>query len=242
MNVEFLIINMKNILFYLNSEKKFDKIHSLMAEVQIENSLNYWKPEDIIVVTNFSWEYNGIKAIVAPEDVYCNVITNGFPGSNKPNVIIYLIENNLIDNVNWIHDWDAFQLAPLNLSSLNKSIGFIDYGYKSRIQYGNVFFKPSALDVFQWIKNYIYKNNKDEEETTNLLIKENFNNINDRFERLNTTYNIGMRNVRTLVSMADKPLRIAHFPPHNPKYLNKFKPLLPEKLYKMLYERFAYLH
>jgi hypothetical protein len=210
-----------------------------MADVQIRNSLDYWDPKDIIVVTNFSWECYGIKAIVAPESVYCSVLSHGLSLSNKPNVVTYLIENNLVDEINWIHDWDAFQIAPLDLPPLKKDIGFIDYGFKPRIQFGNIFFKPTALDVFKWISEAIYRYNKNEEETTNILIRENFNNINDRFEKLNITYNIGMVCLKRLMHTVDMPVRIAHFPPHDPKYLHKFSKILPPKLFKMLHEKFA---
>jgi len=231
---------MKNIFFYLSPEKKFNKEYVLMSEAQIDNSLDYWDLKDIIVVTNFPWEYRGIKSTVVGDEVYCSILSHGLPLSNKPNVIIYLIENNLVDDINWIHDWDAFQIAPLDLPPLKKDIGFMDYGYKPRIQFGNIFFKPAALDVFKWISKGIYRYNTDEEETTNILIKENFNNINDRFEKLNTTYNVSRKVLKGLDKIkVDMPFKIAHFKPHSPKYLHKFSKTIPPKLFKMLSDKFT---
>ena len=230
---------MKNIFFYLSPDKKFDAQHGPMAEVQIPNSLQYWKPEDIIIVTNFPWECCGIKALVVGDEVHCKILSRGKSMSNKPNVIAYLIEHGLVDDVNWIHDWDAFQIAPLDLPPLTKDIGFVDYGYKPRIQYGNVFFKPTSLDVWKQIGEAVYKYKADEEETTNILIDNNEGNIRDRFEKMNVTYNIGMRRIRELLAKADYPIKIIHFPPYDPKYLNKFKHLMTPKLREMLYEKFA---
>jgi len=230
---------MKNIFFYLSPEKKFLKRYQLMAEAQIANSLDFWKPEDIIVVTNFEWEYMGVKALVVGDEVHCSVLSHGKSLSNKPNVVIHLIENGLVDDVNWIHDWDAFQLCQLDLPPLKKDIGFVDYGFKPRIQFGNVFFKPSALDVFKWIADGIYRHQKDEEETTNILIRENYDNIGDRFEKLNITYNVGFACLRHLKHRIDMPMRIAHFPPYQPKYLHKFSNIIPYKLFKMLSDKFT---
>jgi hypothetical protein len=233
---------MKNIFFYLSPEKSFLERYQLMAEVQMDNSLQYWKPEDIIIVTNFPWEYKGIKSLVVGDEIHCSVLSHGKSLSNKPNVVIYLIEHGLVDEVNWIHDWDAFQLAPLDLPPLTKDIGFLDYGYMQRIQFGNIFFKPSSLDVWKDIAEGIYRYQKDEEETTNILINENYNGIKDRFQIMNTTYNIGMRRIKELIEKADKPLRIAHFPPYDPKYLNKFKHIVPPKLKDLLYAKFTDLY
>src|SRR3990167_9066386 len=104
---------MKNIFFYIYSEKKFAPEYELMSEAQIDNSLEYWKSGDIIVVTNFEWEYRGVVATVVGEEVYAKVQSHGHSLSNKPNVITWLIENNLVGEINWFHDWDIFQIAPL---------------------------------------------------------------------------------------------------------------------------------
>ncbi len=236
---------MKNILFYIYPEKKFAKDYVLMSQVQIDNSLDYWKPEDILVVTNFPWEYHGVKSLVVGEELYAQVQSHGTSLSNKPIVIKYLIKHRLVDDLNWFHDWDIWQLAPLDLPPLDRDIGFVDYSYflplrgKSRIQLGSIFFKPFARDVFNWIEDGINKYKQNEEETLNLLVNQNFNNIQDRFTKLNVTYNIGMINLRTAIERADKPLRIAHFPPYRPKYLHKANKILPPKLLAMLNDKFT---
>src|SRR3989344_3972047 len=229
---------MKNIFFYIYPEHEFAPEYVLMSEAQIDNSLDYWRPEDIIVVTNFPWEYHGVKATVVGDELNAKVQSHGTSASNKPITIQYLIKHGLVDEINWFHDWDIFQLASLDLPALDGDIGFVDYGYKPRINLGSIFFKPSALDVFGWIESAIDKYKVNEEEATNVLIKKNFNNISSRFRRLNTTYNIEMRDLDRAIARADKPLRIAHFPPYEPKYLHKAKKITPPKLTKLLGERF----
>ncbi len=229
---------MKNIYFYIYPEKKFAPEYIKMSEIQIDNSLQYWNPKDIIVVTNFPWEYHGVKSIVVDSELYSDVLSHGTSLSNKPKTAIYLIENNLVDEINWFHDWDIFQLSDLNLESLDRDLGFVEYSYKPKIQLGSIFFKPEAIDVFRLIDSAINKYKQNEEETTNMLIDQNFNNILDRFKKLNTTYNIGAINTDSAASIAEKPLKIAHIPAYKPKYLHKSKKITPPILTKLLYEKF----
>ncbi|KKR28424.1 MAG: hypothetical protein UT61_C0050G0008 [Candidatus Woesebacteria bacterium GW2011_GWA1_39_8] len=60
---------MKNLLIYINPPKCFGDEEKITVQIQIDNSLELgWKREDIIFVTNFSYEYNSIKAIKIDEE------------------------------------------------------------------------------------------------------------------------------------------------------------------------------
>jgi hypothetical protein len=48
--------------------------------------------------------------------------------------------------------------------------------------------------------------------------------------------------LRSNIEIADKPLRVAHFPPSYPKWLNKFRPIINTKLAKLLDEEFNDFH
>jgi hypothetical protein len=63
---------MKNFISYINPQHHFLDKHVPMMEAQIDNALEYWDRKDIIVLTNFSYEYNGIKSIVAPDELINN--------------------------------------------------------------------------------------------------------------------------------------------------------------------------
>jgi hypothetical protein len=229
---------MKNIYFYIYPEKKFASEYVAMSKAQIDNSLLYFQPQEIIVVTNFPFEYHGVKSLVFDDELNAKVQSHGTSLSNKPIVIKYLIEHGLVDDLNWFHDWDIWQLAPLSLPPITKDVAFVDYSYKPRIQFGSIFFKPLAWDIFGWISEKIEMQKQNEEETTNILVKENFNNIQNRIQKLNVTYNIGMLNLRTTIKAADKPLRIAHFPPYKDKYLKKAKIVVPPQLFQMISDKF----
>lgn len=60
---------MKNLLVYINPKKRFSGEPLVLVKIQIDNSLDLgWKREDIILATNFSFEYNGIKSIVVSDN------------------------------------------------------------------------------------------------------------------------------------------------------------------------------
>ena len=50
---------MKQLLIYIGPTDKFDDEHEVLTKIQIDNSLDLgWKKEDILLVTNFPYEYN----------------------------------------------------------------------------------------------------------------------------------------------------------------------------------------
>ena len=220
---------------YVNPSKKFSENDKKMVEVQIDNSLDYWEKEDIILATNFPYEYNGVKALEIPDELCCKVNIK----TSKIGIIVYLLENKILTELTWVHDLDAFQLAPLDLPPLDRDIGMIDYFYDPLINTGNIFFYPSALDIFKRINKLIYETGRIDELVLPKMFASNYCNINNRVRKLNVTYNVGMRQTEKLASHAEKPVKIAHFPP---EVLDEFRFLLPSRLTKLLDEKFTHIH
>lgn len=219
-------------MIYINPRKDFDYEHKALAKIQIDNSLTYWKLENILLVTNFPYEYHGVKAMEVSNDFYNEVHDK----ASKINVVIHLLENKILNGLTWLHDFEAFQINPLGIVKLDKDVGFTDYGWSPKWNTGSIFFKPSSLDVFKWLKDGVYKYKTDEERVLMILMDENFNNITSRCQRLNITYNLGKRYVEYNLSIADKPVRVFHFHPYRENLFEKFKPLLPENLAKLIYK------
>lgn len=218
-------------MIYINPRKGFDDEHTRLAEIQIDNSLKYWRPEDILLVTNFPYEYKRVKTSVVDDDLYCTVHDK----ASKINTVIHLLINGLNDFV-WLHDFDTFQLEPINIE-LDKDIGFTDYGWSPKWNTGSIFFKPSSLDVFKWLRDAVYKYKTDEERALMILTKENYNNINSRYRRLNITYNFGMRHIDKNLSIVEKPIKVVHFHPYRSNLLQRFKPLIPNYLFDLINEK-----
>lgn len=223
---------MKNLLIYISPDHKFNDENKVYVEIQIENSLNYWKKEDILLVTNFPYEYMGVKSLVVPDNLYSQVSRCAI----KINVICYLLEQKKITELTWFHDTEAWQLSPLDLK-LEKPIGLTDYGWSKKWNGGSMFFQPDTMDFFKLWKNSIEHYQMDDERSLMKLTESNIGNINSHIQRLNITYNLGRRRVEENLNLADEPIRVAHFHPYRENLLAKFATLLPENLYKLMYEK-----
>lgn len=219
---------MKNLLIYLNPKKCFAEGEwgpesELLAKIQIDNSLALgWKPEDIFLVTNFDYEYRGIKSMVVDDNLFCNLK----PTATKILVILHLFDKGIIGNdLWWFHDFDAFQLEKIEESELHlgdSPFALTDYGKTTinksrdvRWSTGTIFFTKDAEHLFRLIKEKMDQYKVNEEVALLALTRRNRDNINALIKKLNITYNMATRkrDVSKTYDMADKPLKVIHFHP-----------------------------
>lgn len=239
---------MKNIFTYINPKKEFDENNGKLVKVQIDNSLELgWKTEDIILVTNFDYEYNGIKALVVSDDAYCDYS----PISTKVNVVLRLFELGIIkDELYWVHDLDAFQLVKIPELEINlegKDMALCDYGRLPKWAGGSIFFNKNSKDIFEKIKIIMYEREAVDENALTYLTT-NDEELKKRIKKNNISYNFLPNNLRSCYKIAIKPIRVAHFHPFGGKikleienmldfYKGKNKlnvSLIPERLVKIL--------
>jgi hypothetical protein len=223
--------NMKNLIVYISPAGNFNEEYSVLTRVQIDNSLSLgWKKEDFMLVTNFNYEYNGVKSIIVGLDNFCAVR----PRSLKTSIVPNLIDLGIVEKgkLYWDHDLDAFQANVIEESELGLEsfdLGLTDYGWRDRWCMGSYFFKESARDIFELLKIDIFKNIEDETVMMRLT-GNNINKVNERSKRLNVTYNFGQRNTASNFKIATKPLKVLHFHPNRPGLMNTFKPLMSERM------------
>ncbi|MBI4137314.1 hypothetical protein HY469_04595 [Candidatus Roizmanbacteria bacterium] len=208
---------MKNLLIYTSSTKKFTKEDEILVKIQIDNSLNLaWKKDDILLFTDFPFEYNGVRAHVLPESLYYDFDIN----ANKSKVLVHLTRHKMIEEneLYWCHDIDAYELHQIDEKELaleDVDIGLTHYCYKPEWQFSSFFFKRGARDIFELLdrtimeRRYTSRNN---EKTLTRLIKDNAIKP-DRYKRLNVTYNITKRCLATMYPQAIKPIKVLHFRP-----------------------------
>lgn len=208
---------MKNLLIYTGPNKKFSEEDEALAKIQIDNSLDLgWKKADILLVTDFEYEYSGVRSYVIKREIYYDFDVN----ANKAPVALYLIHQGVLgpDELYWCHDFDAYELNKINEDELrleNFDLGLVPYFYKSEWQFCSFFFRSGARDILKLLdsttrtKPHSSRNN---EKTLTKLIK---NNAIDskRYKKLNVTYSIPKRYLDTVFREAKKPLKILHFRP-----------------------------
>ena len=172
---------------------------------QIDNSLDLgWRPNDLMVVTNFPFTHNGVHGI-PHQDI--------FPGSayiNKWTALRMLWCDGMQEDC-WFHDADAFQLIPFEFPQEVRTIGFIHY--MKGMQGGSVFFRRSGqclldllikrcMDRDVWNEEPVFWETMQEPEHRNELTV------------LNPTYNVGRTRWQRRYDDATKPIRVIHFKPH----------------------------
>lgn len=216
---------MKNLLIFISQKGKFPKEHEELTKMQIDNSLELgWKPEDILPITNFDYEYRGIEAYVLKGDY------NALDGnrSSKILAINQLFKDGLIeDDLYWFHDHDAFQLGPMRNPDLGDAVaGFTDHGWSRTWNAGSFFFTIRAKDLFQKIYDSMLQRNTNEQDALTYL----WQNRLTGYKLLNITYNMGIYHAYSNYQLAEKPLLVAHFHPHKPKHLALFLNFIPERL------------
>src|SRR3989344_2255663 len=210
---------MKNLLIYTGPRKGFNEEHSLLARIQIDNCLDLgWKKEDMLLVTDFPYEYNGVTSFIVPDGLYYEFDKN----ANKSRVLVYLLRQGMIEpeKLYWCHDFDAYENHPIDEAELgleNYDLGLTHYFYKPEWQFGSVFFKESAKDILELLDEVTMKkprSRRNNEKKLTTLIK---NNVIDssRYKRMNSTYNFMKKYMHIVYPKAIKPLRVLHFLPSN---------------------------
>lgn len=212
---------MKNLLIYTGPNKKFGEEDLILARIQIDNSLSLgWKKQELIIATDFPFEYNKVKSVVVPDLLYYDFDKN----ANKLPVVLYLIDQGLIEpgQLYWCHDFDAYELNKIDEGQLgleNFDLGLVHYFYKPEWHLGSFFFKNSAKDILELLDNTIRTKlhlSRNDEKTLTKLIKNNAIS-STRYKKLNVTYSIMKRCLATVYNEATKPIKVLHFRPSDPK-------------------------
>src|SRR3989344_4313860 len=223
---------MKNLMTYINPLREFTEDYAGLVKVQIDNSIRTWDKKDILLVTNFPYSYGGVDSIVVPDNLFCNHHMR----ASKINVICYMIDNGLIGDICWFHDFDAYQVDkfPEDIWG-DKDAAFTDYGFNETWNTGSFFFIPKAKDIFELIRQKMNGRRINEEQALNLLTSRNVGNINKRYLKLNNTYNLGRkRHPELTYEKADKPIKVLHFHPRMEQQYEEVKPLIPDYLMEIL--------
>ena len=210
---------MKNVLIYVSPNKKFNAEDNTLVKIQIDNSLDLgWKKSDILLLTDFPFSYNGVTSHVLTKDTYYPFDLNA---SKIPALLELFTDGSIKKNeIYWCHDLDAYENFRITESELglhNVDVGFTHYFYKPEWMGSSFFFKKSAQDICELLDETIRKRRyrgRNNEKNLTWLIDSNKISTN-RIKKMNVTYNIMKRCLRTIYVQANKPLKVLHFRPSN---------------------------
>ena len=226
---------MKNLMTFAHPAKCFGERYEVFVRMQIDNTLTMgWSLDDILLVTNFPYDYRGVVALVLGDDTYCRHRKR----ASKINMICELLKQNLLTETTWFHDFDAFQAELLSDVLGDYDAAFTDYATHAMWNTGSFFFKPSALDLFERIQTVMNQQRTNEEVALTRIT--DAGEFAGRYLKLNGTYNHGrMRDTDKIYAAADKPIKVFHFDPRMTELYHQVKPLLPTPL-ASLFERYGF--
>jgi hypothetical protein len=215
---------MKNVIIYniIENFNRYSKdllINYLKA--QIDNSLRFnWKIEDIILGTNFIFEYKGIKSVILENICSYNIYINKWYG------MLELMEKNYISENFWFHDQDNWQINYFDFPDFDKNIAACSYVEKDIINTASIFVKKTAKDDLQHIKQTMDNNKNENFISDGKLITDEtylkFLNLHEYIDIINTEYNVGFTSIKTRLDAANKPVKVIGVKPNVTLHINAF--------------------
>lgn len=183
---------------------------------QIDNSLRLgWKENDIVVVTNLDFYYKNVNIIKTKRLCRYNRYFN------KQYGICEILEENLIDDDFWFHDFDDWQINPFEFPKFDGLIGMAKYINNTQWNTGSIFIKKSSVNIWRLIVDFMDVNqdslkNQGDENIVNYVYSQYYGELNPYFSHLNNKFNVGVTGFDYRFNTADKPICVLAFKPDDP--------------------------
>jgi len=213
---------MKNVLIYNRLENNLrytDEILINSLKAQVDNSIRLgWKPNDIIIGTNFNFEYNGIKNYELKNICYHNPFFNKFYG------MLELMESNILNDDFWFHDQDAWQINKFNFPEFSGKIAGCTYVYTPEWNTCSMFIKKSSIDIIRYIVEFMEMNAEhkvDSDENWISFLRHN-SEISSYFSTINNKFNVGRTHMEDRYQAAKLPVCVIGFQPQVTKSVEVF--------------------
>ena len=174
---------LKNLMIYFNPQKEFPANIEYLVKIHIDNMLRLgWKKKDIVLITNFRYEYMGVRTTQVDEDLFCNIKDNAI----KTNAVFHLLDQDIVKNNEiWLyHDIDCFQQRQTDGSEINfESRPAVFIEDNNKFDFSSFYFRKGSHKVFEWIRNTALKRDCDEAAALKSLSEINYRNISSRFTK-----------------------------------------------------------
>jgi len=222
----------KNVIIYIKVEEASYKTHDKIVnylQAQIDNSLEFgWNPSDLIIITNFEFEYKNVKNIFPTNLCDYNIWANKFYISKE------LLEKYFKDDI-WLHDYDVWQIDNFQFPKFNGMFaGCLYDDSHPNWNGGSFFFTKNSLPLLTYIQEYYELNRHiiskmDDGRgpkwfSDELVVSElrRIPEITNLFYTLSPQYNLGMTLFNTRYKCATKPIKMIHVKLFDNKEYSKF--------------------
>jgi hypothetical protein len=221
---------MKNVMIYNIVDNKRRHANDELAKLfqaQIDNSLYYgWKPEDIILGTNFEFEYKGVKSYILTDICTFNIFNNKWYG------MLELMRKGILDDDFWFHDQDNWQVNQLEFPDFAGEVAACTYVKTPEWNTGSIFVKRSAINILEFIVDSMKMNPIEYQSDENwLAYLRTQADVSAYLSTVNSKYCVGYTFLNERINNTTGPITCLGFMPNTPSY-NAFltRGLVPDNL------------
>ena len=202
---------------------------------QIDWSLSLgWKKDDIIIGTNFSFEYNGVKNYNLTDICTYSGFNNFWYGA------LELIKNGVLTEYFWLHDQDSWPVRNFEFPIFPGIIAGAEYQGTKQWNCGSIYMKDSVEPILDYIVELMRNNPEAPVSSDEVWIGwcrfDNMSQIKEYMSSINTTYNCGCTHFQKRYDVATKPINVFSFKPDLDRDFNIVKEYLPEEMLNVFKE------
>jgi len=210
---------MKNVMIFQEfvdkNKYKTEELFNFFR-AQIDNSFRFgWKSSDIYICTNLDFSYENVNVVKMKK--LCNF--NKF--ANKVYGICELLEENIITDNFWFHDFDDWQINQFDFPSFEGDVAMAKYVNFTQWCLSDIFIKPSSLNIWQLFYEFTESNRSNIEPNPRLgddailnFLYNNYPEIQPRFHQLNSRYCVGCTQFDMRYNAAELPVYIIAMKPN----------------------------
>ncbi len=170
-----------------------------------------WKVEDIVIGTNFDFEYKGVKNHELTDVCDYSGFNNFWYGA------LELMNRGILDCDYWLHDQDSWANRFFEFPSFEGEIAGCEYIGTPQWNCASVYMKKTCKEVLTYIVELMRQNPKasvsSDEEWIAWCRFDDRSQIKNYMSSINTTYNCGVTHFEKRYENANKPINVFSFKP-----------------------------
>jgi hypothetical protein len=224
---------MKNVMIYniVDQNRRHDneELYKLF-KCQVDNAFQYgWSISDIVIGTNFNFEYKGVRSYLLTDICTFNIFNNKWYGMCE------LMKKGILNDNFWFHDQDNWQINDISFPEFNGEIGAATYVRTPEWNTSAVYVKNTALPIIEYIVESMKMNPIQYQSDENwIAFLRQHSEIKDQLYTLNTQYCVGYTYLDDRIKSAEGPIRSLGFVPDTKSYEAFLdRDLIPENLLKI---------
>lgn len=205
---------MKNVYIYniVDKHKRYpDDLVYKYLRAQIDNSLRLgWAKDDIIIGSNFDFEYNGVKSVTTKDICTYNIFCNKWYGLRE------LVKEEVLQEEFWFHDQDSWQIERFEFPFFLGDIAACEYVFTDEWNTSSVFVNEDSFQTLSSIVDIMdeHSGHKVDSDENYISHIRKATSLRDRLTTIPNEYNVGKTKFESRYGNANLPVYICGFKPH----------------------------